>query len=80
MFETERLRMRPLTRVDVDALAKLHADPRVNRFVPAITREQALQRLLQIEEQWSDHRAVPRPVRGDTAFDGRVHGRCGLDY
>lgn len=78
MLKTERLVLRPLSRGDVDALVDLHADPRVNRFVPAYSRERALGRLAEIEEQWSErgHGLCAVELRET----GEFIGRCGLNY
>ncbi|QPP05470.1 GNAT family N-acetyltransferase [Streptomyces bathyalis] len=78
MLETDRLVLRPLTRHDVDALVDLHADPLVNRFVPAFSRERALSRLAEIEEQWSErgHGLCAVELRAT----GEFIGRCGLNY
>ncbi|WP_244900535.1 GNAT family N-acetyltransferase [Streptomyces nanshensis] len=78
MFETERLTLRPLTRHDVDALVDLHADPLVNRFVPAFSHEQALRRLSEIESQWSErgHGLCAVHLRAT----GEFVGRCGLNH
>ena len=77
---TARLRLRPFTtsEADVEAWVELHADPRVNEFVGAYTREQAVQRLEHVERQWTE--------RGHGLFavesleDGRLLGRSGLQY
>lgn len=70
--------MRPLTKDDVDLLVDLHADPRVNRFVPAFSREQAVERLADVERQWQErgHGLCAVELRDGGGFIGR----CGLKY
>jgi RimJ/RimL family protein N-acetyltransferase len=78
ILATERLRMRPLTRDDVDSWLELHSDPEVAEFLGTYTRESATARLASIEEEWK--------VRGFGHFalerreDGQFIGRCGLKY
>ncbi|WP_335936120.1 GNAT family N-acetyltransferase [Streptomyces sp. PTD5-9] len=78
MIETERLSLRPLRLADADAFVELHADPRVNRFVGACSRQQALERLAAIERQWVE--------RGHGLFavhlgsSGEFVGRSGLNH
>ena len=78
VLETQRLRLRPFTTVDVDLWVALHADDRVNRFVGSYTRETALARLEEVEAQWS--------TRGHNLFaierkdTGEFVGRGGLNY
>jgi RimJ/RimL family protein N-acetyltransferase len=78
LINTARLVMRPLTMNDLDALVDLHADPRVNRFVPAFSREQMVERLADIEQQWLErgHGLCAVELRDGRAFIGR----CGLKY
>ncbi|MGH3456729.1 GNAT family N-acetyltransferase [Aeromicrobium sp.] len=78
VINTARLVLRPLTMNDLDALVDLHADPRVYRFVPALTREQAVDRLADIERQWQErgHGLCAVELRDSGAFIGR----CGLKY
>lgn len=79
-IETKRLRLRPWTTSDADVTAwvALHADERVNRFVGSYTPELAVDRLSQIERQWS--------VLGHGLFafediaTGELVGRGGLQY
>lgn len=63
VIETERLFLRPLDRSDVDVFVELHADLRVNRFVGAYSRQQALERLAVVERQWAE----------------RGHGLCAIE-
>jgi RimJ/RimL family protein N-acetyltransferase len=67
-----------MTAGDVDELLALHADREVSRFVGALNREQALERLHADERQW-----VERRYGRLAAFDrasGRFLGRVGLRY
>lgn len=63
---------------DVDLWVDLHSDERVNRMVGPYTREAALARLEQVEEQWS--------TRGHNLFaielrdTGEFIGRGGLNH
>lgn len=78
VIETDRLLLRPLTRHHAGLLVELHADPRVNRFVPAFTRPQALTRLAEIERQWAERgHGLCAVERKDT---GEFIGRCGLNH
>ncbi|QKW04959.1 GNAT family N-acetyltransferase [Streptomyces sp. NA04227] len=78
MIETERLILRPLGTADADLFVELHADPRVNRFVGAYSRQQALERLALIERQWSErgHGLCAIELRST----GEFVGRSGLQY
>ncbi|MFB7558373.1 GNAT family N-acetyltransferase [Streptomyces brevispora] len=78
MIETERLTLRPLEISDVDAFVELHADPEVNRFVGAYSRQQALERLADIERQWAErgHGLCAVELRSS----GEFIGRTGLQY
>jgi len=80
ILETARLRLRPLTasEADVAAWLELHADPRVNEFVGAYTRDQAVQRLEYIESQWAERGHGLFAV--ESLADGRFLGRTGLQY
>ena len=78
MIETERLILRPLTRADVDQIVDLHGDPRVNRFVPSFSYDQALQRISEIERQWSERGHGICAVELEAT--GTFIGRCGLNY
>ncbi len=75
---TARLVLRPLTLDDVDVLVDLHADPRVNRFVPRFSREQAVDRLAAVERQWQQRGHGLCAV--DLRNGGGFIGRCGLKY
>lgn len=78
MIETERLTLRPLATSDADAFVELHADPEVNRFVGAYSRQQALERLAGIERQWAErgHGLCAVELRSS----GELIGRSGLQY
>lgn len=78
MIETERLVLRPLTTADVDVIVQLHEDPRVHRFVPHFTHDQALERLTQVERQWSGRGHGLCAV--ESKETGEFLGRCGLNY
>lgn len=78
MITTERLRLRPATMADVDFWVELHADPEVNKFVGAYTREKAETRLRGIEDSWA--------ARGyglcvvESLATGEALGRSGLNW
>lgn len=78
MITTERLRLRPATTADVDFWIELHADPEVNEFVGAYTRERAEARLREIEDCWA--------ARGyglcvvESLATGEAIGRSGLNW
>lgn len=78
VLHTPRLRLRPLTVAYVDEWVALHTDERVSRFVGGYTREAALERLRQVERQWSTR------GHGLFAFEleatGEFLGRGGLNY
>lgn len=78
MIETDRLFLRPLRGEDVDALVALHGDARVNRFVPAFSHEQAVERLASVERQWAErgHGLCAVELKSSAEFIGRV----GLNY
>jgi RimJ/RimL family protein N-acetyltransferase len=78
MITTERLRLRPATMADVDFWVELHADPEVNQFVGAYSRERAEVRLRGIEDSWA--------ARGyglcvvESLETGEALGRSGLNW
>jgi RimJ/RimL family protein N-acetyltransferase len=78
VIETERLRLRPLTLDDADALYELHQDERVNRFVGSPTRAETLERLDAIEEQWKTRGHGLCAV--ELKSTGEFIGRSGLKY
>jgi RimJ/RimL family protein N-acetyltransferase len=77
-LETERLLLRPVALADVDDYIALQDDPEVTRFVSALGRPEAEERLRVAEREWRE--------RGHGMFavvdrrDGRFLGRCGLRY
>lgn len=78
LIETERLRLRAMTMRDLDELVALHAHPDVNRFVPLLDREQAIERLDADERHWADHgHGLLAVIARDS---GRFLGRAGLRY
>ncbi|GAA1965450.1 GNAT family N-acetyltransferase [Catenulispora subtropica] len=78
MIETVRLSLRPLGVEDVEAFVTLHADERINRFVGFYSREQALERLRTIEQQWTERGHGLCAVH--LKDSGEFIGRCGLNY
>ncbi|MBO8193967.1 GNAT family N-acetyltransferase [Streptomyces oryzae] len=78
VIETERLLLRPLTTQDLDFFVQLHSDPEVTRYVPAFTREQAVERLAEIERQWAERGHGLCAV--ESKETGELIGRCGLNY
>jgi [ribosomal protein S5]-alanine N-acetyltransferase len=79
VLETERLILRPLVVDDLDALARLYADPEVRRFFPegTLTREETLEEL-----EWIIDVYYARYGYGLWATvskeTGAFIGRCGL--
>jgi RimJ/RimL family protein N-acetyltransferase len=77
-LETERLLLRPAGIGDVDEYVALSEDPEVTRFVTALDRRGAAERLAANEREWRE--------RGHGMFalidrrDGRFLGRAGLKY
>jgi RimJ/RimL family protein N-acetyltransferase len=78
VIETERLRLRPLTIDDADALYELLQDDRVNHFVGALTRAENLGRLAAVEEQWKTRGHGLCAV--ELKSTGEFIGRAGLKY
>ncbi|MEU3912563.1 MULTISPECIES: GNAT family N-acetyltransferase [unclassified Streptomyces] len=78
MITTERLRLRPLTENDTDWWVRLHADEEVGRYVGHYTHAQAVTRLHDIQQQWTERGhglcAVELRTTGETI------GRCGLNW
>jgi RimJ/RimL family protein N-acetyltransferase len=78
VIETERLRLRPIAVEDVDELLVIHADPGVGRFMPALGRDQTVERLKDDAGDWAE--------RGYGSFailergTGRFLGRAGPHY
>jgi RimJ/RimL family protein N-acetyltransferase len=77
-LETERLHLRPAGIGDVNEYVALSDDPEVTRFVTAVDRRAAEERLRANEREWRE--------RGHGMFalldrrDGRFLGRAGLKY
>lgn len=78
LLETERLLLRGLTLADLDEFLALHRDPEVVRFVRALDRAQAEERLQTNEREWAErgHGMLAILARDD----GRFLGRVGLKY
>jgi RimJ/RimL family protein N-acetyltransferase len=78
LIETERTALRPLATGDLDEFAALHSDPRLVRYIRALDRRQAMERLEACEREWA--------ARGHgmlAVFDrasGRFLGRVGLRH
>ncbi len=78
LIETERLVLRRLAMGDLDEFVVLHRDPEVVRFVGALDRVQAKERLQASEQEWG--------ARGHGLLavldlsSGRLLGRVGLKY
>lgn len=78
LIETERLALRQLAMDDLDEFVALHRDPEVVRFVRALDRAQAAERLQANEREWEERghgmlAVLDRP-------GGRFLGRVGLKY
>jgi RimJ/RimL family protein N-acetyltransferase len=54
LIETERLLLRPLVLDDLEEFVAVHRDPEVTRFVRALDRAQAAQRLRANEREWQE--------------------------
>ncbi|MEU9464634.1 GNAT family N-acetyltransferase [Streptomyces sp. NPDC048312] len=78
MIETERLLLRPLHLSDVDVFVELHIDPKVNRFVGTFSRQQALERLTAIQQQWAERGHGLCAI--ELKSSGEFIGRSGLQY
>lgn len=78
LIETERLLLRELVMGDLDEFVALHRDPEVVRFVRALDRAQAQERVQANQREWLE--------RGHGMFvvidrdSGRLIGRVGLKY
>ena len=75
---TDRLVMRPLTRVHLPDVLELYEDPEVTRFLTPLDEARHLQRLLEAEAMWKA-RGYGRAAIHDRA-DDRFIGRGGLQY
>lgn len=78
LIETERLLLRELVLDDLDEFVALHRDPEVVRFVRALGRAQAEERLRANEQEWGERSHGMLAVL-DRAT-GRFLGRVGLKY
>jgi ribosomal protein S18 acetylase RimI-like enzyme len=58
LIETERLLLRRLVMADLDEFLALHRDPEVVRFVHALDRTQAEERLRASEQEWGERGQV----------------------
>jgi RimJ/RimL family protein N-acetyltransferase len=78
LIETERLVLRRLVMTDLDEFVTLHADPEVVRFVRALDRAQAEERLRVNEREWGErgHGLLAVLDRSSGRFLGRVGLRC----
>jgi RimJ/RimL family protein N-acetyltransferase len=77
-IRTERLLLRPVTMDDLDDVLAMHAAPEVARFMRAVTRELAIQRLQADQRQWRERGHGLLAV--SDAASGRFLGRVGLKY
>jgi RimJ/RimL family protein N-acetyltransferase len=77
-LETERLHLRPLRTADIEEFIALSEDPEIARFVKALDRPQAEERLRAIAREWRErgHGIFAVLHRGDRRFLGRL----GLSY
>jgi len=78
LIETERLVLRRLVMADLDEFAALHRDPEVVRFVWALDRAQAKERLQANEQEWRERGHGMLAVLDRSS--GRLLGRVGLKY
>lgn len=78
MIETERLRLRPITREDRDALIEIYRDPDVAQFMTPFGPDNADERLLAYEQGWRERRYGVMAII-DRAT-GVLLGRSGLHY
>ena len=78
LIETERLVLRRLAMGDLDEFVVLHRDPEVVRFVGALDRAQAKERLQASEREWGTRGHGLLAVLDRSS--GRLLGRVGLRY
>jgi RimJ/RimL family protein N-acetyltransferase len=78
VIETERLILRPLAPADVDELVALGEDPEVARFVGALGRAEAEERVRAAEREWAERGHGMFAVLDRTS--GRFRGRAGLKH
>jgi ribosomal-protein-alanine N-acetyltransferase len=83
ILETERLRLRPFTTADLDAHARLYADPDVTRwisdgpFLGAAARERSERTVRRFIAHWQEHGFGVWAV--EERASGIVIGQCGLN-
>ena len=78
VIETERLILRRMTIDDLDELVALQADPDIVRFMGPFDREQALDWLRRVDQNWQDH-GYGRVAVTDRRT-GRLLGRSGIMF
>jgi RimJ/RimL family protein N-acetyltransferase len=78
LIETERLLLRALAMTDLDEFVALHRDPEVVRFVRALDRVQAEERLRANEQEWEQRGHGMLAILD--RLSGRLLGRVGLKY
>jgi RimJ/RimL family protein N-acetyltransferase len=78
LIETSRLVMRGLEMADLDEFVALHRDPEVVRFVGALDRMQAKERLRANEQEWGERGHGMLAVLDRSS--GRLLGRVGLKH
>jgi RimJ/RimL family protein N-acetyltransferase len=77
-IDTERMYLRPMTMHDVDDLFALHSEPEVREFIPALDRDEVIERLRRDDQDWSQY---GHGLFALLASDGgRFLGRIGLKY
>lgn len=77
-LETERLLLRPIGPADLDDFAALHAEPDVTRFIRALDRDAAAERIRLDGTEWEErgHGIFAVERRGGGGF----LGRAGIKY
>jgi RimJ/RimL family protein N-acetyltransferase len=78
LIETERLLLRELAMASLDEFVALHRDPEVVRFVRALDRAQAEERLQANEQEWEERGHGMLAILDRSS--GRLLGRVGLKY
>jgi RimJ/RimL family protein N-acetyltransferase len=77
-IDTDRLYLRPMTMRDVDDLFALHSEPEVREFMPALDREEVIDRLRRDDDDWTAYgHGLFALLASD---DGRFLGRVALKY
>jgi RimJ/RimL family protein N-acetyltransferase len=78
LIETERLRLRPLTRDDVDELVALHSQPEVEQFMGTFDQARMIEWVALVQRDYAE-RGIGRLaiIERDT---GQFLGRSGLKY